>query len=125
MAPAANMWTQTMNNAIEPISCPSPTFENLLEEIEGRGWYIYTLQNEPGHPSPWTCSLRYESGTDSLIAYGQGLSFSLALQMAINSFEQAERYVPKPVIEAKNVIPDVMELLRAKLQPKSTIIRRI
>jgi len=71
------------------------TIDDLLEEIAGRGWYMYALRNSPNHPHghEWSVYLRLpevgdfedENYTPPKLAYGQGSTPHEAILMAMET----------------------------------------
>lgn len=104
------------------------TLEQALDEVHGRGWYLYHLGAEGPHwphPPQWSCTLRLEAGPASRIARGSGATSLDALALAIDSMENAEIEIPRPAtfsIEPAVSISSILTNLRAKQAP---IKRRI
>lgn len=91
--------------------------EQLLAEIVDAGWSIYSIHEEPNHPTPWTCHLRRMEGPNPLIAYGQGSSIEEALEMALIATPKVE--LAKPV--SFKIIGEAFDLRSAlNLRPKFT-----
>lgn len=97
--------------------------EDLLEEIAGRDWYIYSLYNHPhDRPGPfqWETTLRHEAGPNSLAAHGQGASMFEALAQAVNNIDRAAPHIMPtflPVQESSTSISDILSRIAPKREP--------
>lgn len=98
--------------------------EDLLTEITERGWYLYSAYSHIDRPIAfsWECTLR--NAEASLVAFGQGETFAIALAFALDNIERAEPGKLPTFVSYDEPKVDLSAIL-SKLQPAEPIKRRI
>lgn len=94
--------------------------ETLLSELPD-GWYLYTLRHEPGHPQPWTTTLRHPS--PPRISFAAGRSAFESLSLAADAIPDAPAYDPAPI--AFTIAPKLNLRAALNLPTAEPIKRRI
>lgn len=110
-----------------------PSLDTILTEIYDRGWYLYTLRDDPdGRHDHWSCSIRLEAGPASLISYGQGPTPHIALTMAYDQIPGAVPHQPPKPATSTAIIPepaapkvDLSEIISRLTKKPTNFVRRI